>query len=78
MSGCSTTEYKRYYPRNRTGEYQQGVSLPELKTPEGVTVIKPDPYYQIPSVDTSSVGVSILPPGSSLMKEAQSKQEKKG
>lgn len=76
-TACTTTEHKQYYPHNRLGEYQQGTSLPELKMPPGMQVIQPDPYYQIPPVNASLTSVSILPPGSSLMKQVQEKQQQK-
>ena len=74
MTACSTTDHKRYYPHNRLGEYQQGASLSMLKSPPGMQTIPADPYYQIPSVNASLTSVSILPPGSSLMKKAQQKK----
>jgi uncharacterized lipoprotein len=76
LLSCAASEHKKYYPHDRLGEYQQGTTLPVLKAPPGMTVVQPDPYYQIPHVNTTSLMINILPPGSALLQQAQEKQKK--
>ena len=66
------------YLHNRIGEYQMGYSLSSLKTPPGVAEVKTDPYYVIPSrSNEEATAVTVIPPGSRVMQEAQAEYAKK-
>ncbi len=78
LAGCGKLSYlpkSIHNPiHNRVGEYQTEASLPSLQMPPGVTAIDPDPYYVVPDIPNAEMtSVSILPPGSQLMKEENTK-----
>lgn len=77
LAACVSSEHKKYYPESRVGKYQPGSSMPLLKTPPGLAPVPPDPYYDIPAAEPNSTIVTILPPGSVLLKQAQQQQKKK-
>ena len=62
------------YLRDRTGEYVKGESMSPLTMPPGVVQLPPDPYYTIPSIpNANGVAVTMIPPGSALMKKTKEK-----